>query len=82
MTWEPDTSADLEEKLAIAAATNLGEIRAVSWSEVREHTLFDEHLQNLQIKDRKQFPGHYLTIGFCPGYTRILPIQGWTQHSG
>ena len=35
MTWEPDTSADLEEKLAIAAATNLGDIRAVTWTEVR-----------------------------------------------
>ena len=33
-------------------------------------------------KDRRRFPGHYLTIGSCPGYTRILPNQGWTQHSG
>ena len=31
---------------------------------------------------RRRFPGHYLTIGSCPGYTRILTIQGWTQHSG
>ena len=30
LTWEPDTSADLEEKLAVAAATNLGKIRAVT----------------------------------------------------
>ena len=81
MTWEPDTSTDLEEKLAVAAATNLGNIRAVRWAEVREHTLRDENIQNLQIKDRRRFPGHYLTIGSCPGYTRILPIQGWTQHS-
>ena len=47
MTWEPDTSADLEEKLAVAAATNLGDIRAVTWAEVQENTLRDEHLQNL-----------------------------------
>ena len=37
MTWEHNTSADLEEKLAVAAATNLGDIRAVTWAEVREH---------------------------------------------
>ena len=39
MTWEPDTSTDLEEKLAVDAATNLGDIRAVTWAEVREHAL-------------------------------------------
>ena len=50
MTWEPDSSADLEEKLAVAAATNLGDIRAVTWADVREHTLRDENLQNLQKK--------------------------------
>ena len=48
MTWEPDTSADLEEKLAVAAATNLCEICAFTWAEVREHTLRDENLQNLR----------------------------------
>ena len=52
MTWEPDTSADLEEKLVVAAATNLGDIRAVTWAEVREHTLRDENLQNLQNKSK------------------------------
>ena len=30
MTWELFTSADLEEKLAVAAATNFGDIRAVT----------------------------------------------------
>ena len=33
-------------------------------------------------KDRRRFPGHHLTIGSCPGYTRIRSIQGWTQQSG
>ena len=82
MTWEPDISADLEKMLAVAAATNLGDIRAVTWAEVQEHTLRDENIQNLQTKDRRRVPGLYLTIGSCPGFTRILPIQGWTQHSG
>ena len=80
MTWEPDISADLEEKLVVAAAINLGDIRAVTWAEVREHTLRDENLQNLQ-KNCRRFPGHYLTIGSCSGYTRILPFQGGTQHN-
>ena len=75
MTWEPDTSAYLEEKHAVAAATNLGDIRAVTWAEVREHTLRDENLQNLQKKDRRRFPGHYRTIGSCQGNTRVLPIH-------
>ena len=57
MTWEPDTSADLEEKLAVAAATNLCDIRAVTWAEVREHTLRDENLQNLQKKIEDDFQG-------------------------
>ena len=68
MTWEPDTSADLEEKIVVAAATNLGDIRAVTWAEVREHTLRDENLQNLPKKIED------LGLG-------ILPIQGWTQHN-
>ena len=82
MTWEPDISADLEEKLAVAATTNLGDMRAFAWAEVQEHTLRDENLQNIQKKDQRRFPGHHLTIGSRPGYTRILPIQGWTQQSG
>ena len=52
MTWEPDTSADLEERLVVAAATNLSDIRAVTWAEVREHTLRGENLQNLQKKSK------------------------------
>ena len=48
MTCELDTSTDLEEKLAVTAATNLGDIRAVTWAEVREHTPRDGNLQNLQ----------------------------------
>ena len=57
MTWEPDTSADLEETLAVAAATNLGDIRAVTWVEVREHILRDENLQNLKKKIEDGFQG-------------------------
>ena len=57
MTWESDTSADLEEKLAVAAATNHGEIRAVTWAEVREHTLRDENLQNFRKKIANGFQG-------------------------
>ena len=53
MTWEPDISADLEEKLAVAATTNLGDMRAVTWAEVQEHTLRDENLQNIQKKRSK-----------------------------
>ena len=48
MTWEPDPSADEEEKLAVAAATNLCDIRAVTWAEVREHTLRNDNLPNFQ----------------------------------
>ena len=49
MTWEPDTSSDLEEKLVVVvAATNLGDICAVTWAEVHEHTLREDILENLR----------------------------------
>ena len=57
MTWEPDISADLEEKLAVAVATNLGDIRAVTWAEVQEHTLRVENLQKLRKKVEDVFQG-------------------------
>ena len=57
MTCEPDTSIDPEEKLAVAAATNLGDIRAVTWAEVREHTLRDDDLQNPKKKIEDGFQG-------------------------
>ena len=50
MTWEPDTSPDLQEKLAVAATTKLLDIHAVTWAEVREHTLRDGNLQNHREK--------------------------------
>ena len=33
--WELDTSVDLEDKLAVTAATNLGDIRAVTQARVQ-----------------------------------------------
>ena len=56
MTWEPDILDDLEEKLAVAAATNLGDISAVTWAEAQEHTLRDENLQKAP-KNQRRFPG-------------------------
>ena len=50
MTWELDTSANLEKKLADAAAINFGDVRAVTWAEVREQVLRNDNLQNLQKK--------------------------------
>ena len=57
MTWEPDTSADMEEKLAVAAAANLGKIHAVTWAEDREYTLRTDNLQNLREKIEDAFQG-------------------------
>ena len=65
MTWEPDISADLEEKLAVAAATNLGDIRAVTWAKVQEQTLRDENLQNLQKRSE--------TVSRASPHNWILP---------
>ena len=67
MTWKPDTSADLEEKLAVAAVTNLGDIRAVTWAEVREHTLRNENLQNLQQRIKDGFQGITSRLDLAPG---------------
>ena len=54
MTWDPDTLADMEEKLAVAAATILGNISPATLDEVREHILRDNNVQNLgeKIEDR------------------------------
>ena len=67
MTWEADTSADLEEKLAVAAANNFGDNRAVTWAEVREHTLRDENLQNLQKMIEDCFQGITSRLDLAPG---------------
>ena len=75
MTWEPDTSADLEEKLAVAAATNLGDIRAVTWAEVREHTLHDENLQNLQKKIEDGFQGLTAQLDLVPGIREFFQFK-------
>ena len=75
MTWEPDTSADLEEKLAVAAATNLGDIRAVTWTEVREHTLRNENLQNLQKKIEDGFQGITSRLDLAPGIREFFQFK-------
>ena len=67
MTWEPDISADLKEKLAVGAATNLGDIRAVTWADVQEHTLRDENLKNLHKKIKDCFQGITSRLDFAPG---------------
>ena len=43
---------------------------------VRRHTLRDDNLPNLRETVEVGFQGS----GSCPGYTGILPIQGWTQN--
>ena len=75
MTWEPDTSADLEEKLVVAAANNLGDIRAVTWAEVREHTLRDESLQNLQKQIEDSFQGITPRLDFAQGIREIFQFK-------
>ena len=75
MTWKPDISADLEEKLAVAAATNLGEIRAVTWAEVREDTLRDENLQNLQKKIKDGFQGITSRMDLTPGIREFFQFK-------
>ena len=75
MTWEPATTADLEEKLAVAAATNLGEIRAVTWAEVREHTLRDENLQNLQQKIEDGFQDITSRLDLAPGVREFFQFK-------
>ena len=66
MTWVPGISADQEGKLAVAAATNLGDIRVVTWAEVQEHTLRDENLQKLQ-KNKDGFQGITSRLDLAPG---------------
>ena len=75
MTWEPDTSADLEENFAVAAATNLGDIRAVTWAEVREHTLREENLQNLQKKMEDGFHGITSRLDLAPGIREFFQFK-------
>ena len=75
MTWEPDISADLEEKLAVAAATNLGNIRAVTWAEVQEHTLRDENLQNLQKKIEDGLQGITSQLDLSPGIREFFQFK-------
>ena len=75
MTWELDTSADMEEKFAFAAATNLGDIRAVTWAEVREHSLRDENLQNLQKKIADGFQGITSRFDFAPGLRELFQFK-------
>ena len=75
MTWEPDTSADLEEKLANAAATNPGDIRAVTWAEVREHTPRNENLQNFQKKIEDGFQGITSRLDLAPGIREFFQFK-------
>ena len=75
MTWEPDISADLEEKLAVAAATNLGDIRAVTWAKVQEQTLRDENLQNLQKKIGNGFQGITSQLDLAPGIQEFFQFK-------
>ena len=75
MTWEPDTSVDLEDTLAVAAATNLGDIRAVTWAEVREHTLRDENLQNLHKKIEDGFQGLTSRLDVAPGIREFFQFK-------
>ena len=75
MTWEPDISADLEEKLAVAAATNLGDICAVTWSEVQEHTLRDENLQNIRKQIQDGFQGITSQLDLAPGIPEFFQFK-------
>ena len=75
MTWVPDISADLEEKLAVAAAINLSDIRAVTWAEVQEHTLRDENLQKLQKKIEDGFQGIISQLDYAPGIREFFQFK-------
>ena len=74
-TWEHDISADLEEKLAVAAATNLGDIRFVTWAEVQVNTLSDENLQNLQTKIEDGFQGIASQLDLAPGIREFFQFK-------
>ena len=75
MTWEPKTSADLEEKVAVVPATHLGDSRAVTWAEVQEHT---HKISAKRLKTVSRSSPHGWILFQVTG---SFPIQVWTQYS-
>ena len=65
MACDSDVSADLEEMLAFAAATNLVYIRAVPWTELRKHIFCDDVRQN--FREKIGFQGITSHMDLAPG---------------
>ena len=72
---EPDTSGDLEENLTVAAATNLSDIRVVTWAEFREHTQSDDNLQKLREILENGFQGIASKLDRAPGVREFFQFK-------